>query len=97
MDDLEIDGGRPRESLMGPARIGAAEKGGVCRPALAGLDREGCDPLVRRCGEAGCAVPAGQGGSVFARRAGRNPGLARTMTCTVAGVGGGRDSPARSE
>ena len=80
MDNLKIDGDRLWESLMELARIGATEKGGVCRLALTDLDREGRDLFVRWCKEAGCAVQVDQVGNIFARRAGRNPGLAPIMT-----------------
>lgn len=80
MDNLKINGDRLWESLMELARIGATEKGGVCRLALTDLDREGRDLFVRWCKEAGCAVQVDQVGNIFARRAGRNPGLAPIMT-----------------
>ena len=53
MDNLKIDGDRLWSSLMELARIGATEKGGVCRLALTDLDREGRDLFVRWCEEAG--------------------------------------------
>src|SRR3546814_11011368 len=41
--DLRIDGKRLWDSLMQLARIGATEKGGVCRLALTELDGQGRD------------------------------------------------------
>ena len=80
MDNLKINGDRLWESLMELARIGATEKGGVCRLALTDLDREGRDLFVRWCEEADCTVQVDQVGNIFARRAGRNPDLAPIMT-----------------
>ena len=70
-----INGERLWASLMQLAAIGATAKGGVCRLALTDLDREGRDLFVRWCEEAGCSVAVDQAGSIFARRAGRNPAL----------------------
>ena len=80
MDNLKIDGDRLWSSLMELARIGATEKGGVCRLALTDLDREGRDLFVRWCEEAGCSVTVDEVGNIFARRAGRDPGRPPVMT-----------------
>ena len=53
-DNLRIDGDRLWESLMELARIGATEKGGVCRLALTDLDKEGRDLFIRWCEELDC-------------------------------------------
>ena len=80
MDNLKIDGARLWESLMELAKIGATEKGGVCRLALTDLDREGRDLFASWCEEAGCAVRVDRAGNIFARRAGRNPERPPVMT-----------------
>ena len=80
MDNLKIDGDRLWSSLMELARIGATEKGGVCRLALTDLDREGRDLFVRWCEEAGCSVTVDEVGNIFARRAGRDPDRPPVMT-----------------
>jgi len=72
---LRIDAGRLWSSLMALARIGATEKGGVCRLALTDADREGRDLVVGWAREAGLAVKVDAIGNVFMRRAGRNPAL----------------------
>ncbi len=75
MENLRIDGARLWDSLMEMARIGATEKGGVCRLALTDLDRAARDLFVRWCEEAGCTVRVDAMGNIFARRAGRNDDL----------------------
>ena len=77
---LRIDGQRLWDSLMQLARIGATDKGGVCRIALTALDREGRDLFTRWAREAGCEVRVDAIGNIFARRAGRNPALPPVMT-----------------
>jgi beta-ureidopropionase / N-carbamoyl-L-amino-acid hydrolase len=72
---LRINGPRLWESLMSLARIGATEKGGVCRLALTDLDRQGRDLVVGWGREAGLAVTVDKIGNVFMRRPGRNPAL----------------------
>jgi N-carbamoyl-L-amino-acid hydrolase len=79
-DGLRIDGARLWQSLMELARIGATEKGGVCRLALTDLDRQGRDLVVGWARAAGLAVTVDRIGNVFMRRAGRNPELAPVMT-----------------
>jgi N-carbamoyl-L-amino-acid hydrolase len=73
--NLSVDADRLWNSLMELARIGATDKGGVCRLALTDLDREGRDLFRRWCEEAGCAVSVDPMGNLFARRPGRNPDL----------------------
>jgi N-carbamoyl-L-amino-acid hydrolase len=72
MQNLKIDGARLWQSLMELARIGATEKGGVCRLALTDLDRQGRDLFVRWCREAGCTISVDAIGNIFARRPGRD-------------------------
>ena len=73
--NLKIDGLRLWQSLEEMARIGATEKGGVCRLALTDLDRQSRDLFVRWCEEAGCSVRVDPMGNIFARRPGRDAGL----------------------
>ncbi|QHJ00838.1 hydantoinase/carbamoylase family amidase [Xylophilus rhododendri] len=72
---LRIDGARLWDSLMQLARIGATEKGGVCRLALTELDGQGRDLFVRWAKEAGCSIRIDAIGNIFARRAGRDDSL----------------------
>ncbi len=73
MRNLTVNGERLWASLMELARIGATEKGGVCRLAASDLDAEARRLFIRWCEEAGCAVTIDQIGNIFARRPGRNP------------------------
>ncbi|WP_250456216.1 Zn-dependent hydrolase [Caballeronia sp. ATUFL_M2_KS44] len=77
---IRINGPRLWDSLMTMAKIGATQKGGVCRLALTDLDREGRDLVVSWAKEAGCTVSVDQMGNVFMRRAGRNLDAAPVMT-----------------
>jgi beta-ureidopropionase / N-carbamoyl-L-amino-acid hydrolase len=70
---LRINGPRLWESLMSLARIGATDKGGVCRLALTELDRQGRDLVVQWGREAGLAITVDKIGNVFMRRPGRDP------------------------
>ena len=79
-DNLRIDGERLWSSLMEMARIGATEKGGVCRIALTDLDRQGRDLFVNWCKEAGCEVRIDAIGNIFARRKGRDDTLPPIVT-----------------
>jgi len=69
---LRINGDRLWGSLMELAKLGATEKGGVCRIALTELDRQGRDLFTRWAREAGCEVRVDRIGNIFARRAGRD-------------------------
>ncbi len=80
MENLTIDGKRLWDSLMEMARIGATEKGGVCRLALTDLDRESRELFVRWAEEAGCTTGFDAMGNLFARRPGRDPEKAPVMT-----------------
>src|SRR5581483_10870084 len=80
MRNLTINGDRLWSSLMEMARIGATEKGGVCRLALTDLDREGRRLFIKWCEEAGCTVWVDAMGNIFARRPGRNPKLPPVLT-----------------
>jgi N-carbamoyl-L-amino-acid hydrolase len=72
---MRIDGPRLWDSLMALARVGATEKGGVCRLALTDLDRQGRDLVIRWGREAGLAITVDRIGNVFMRRSGRNNAL----------------------
>jgi N-carbamoyl-L-amino-acid hydrolase len=78
--NIRIDGDRLWDSLMELAKIGATEKGGVCRLALTDLDRQARD-LFRRWSEAaGCSISIDRMGNIFARRPGRDNSLPPVMT-----------------
>ncbi len=77
---LTINGARLWQSLMDLARIGATDKGGVCRLALTDLDRQARDLVVRWATDAGCSIRVDAIGNVFARRQGRDPSRAAIAT-----------------
>ena len=56
--NIRIDSDRLWESLMELAKIGATEKGGVCRLALTDLDRQARDLFRQWCEAAGCTSPS---------------------------------------
>jgi len=70
---LAINGQRLWDSLMTLAKIGATDKGGVCRLALTDLDRQGRELFVGWAREAGCTVRVDRIGNIFARREGIDP------------------------
>ena len=78
--NLRIDGQRLWESLMEMAKIGATEKGGVCRLALTDLDKESRDLFIEWCGAVGCSIKVDKMGNIFARRPGRDNELAPVIT-----------------
>ena len=80
MSELTIDGKRLWDSLMEMAKIGATEKGGVCRLALTDVDKAARDLFVKWCKDAGCTVTIDQMGNIFGRREGTNPDLPPVMT-----------------
>jgi len=80
MRNIQVDGDRLWRSLMEMAKIGATEKGGVCRLALTDLDREGRELFMSWCQEAGCALRVDAMGNIFARRPGRHPDAAPVLT-----------------
>jgi len=79
-DAIKINGERLWDSLMEMAKIGATDKGGVCRLALTDVDKAARDLFVQWCEEAGCTVTIDQMGNIFGRREGRNPELPPVMT-----------------
>src|SRR5438874_2630678 len=80
MRNLQVNGERLWASLIELARIGATEKGGVCRLAASDLDGEARRLFIRWCEAAGCVVTVDGIGNIFARRPGRNPELPPVMT-----------------
>ena len=80
MRNLQVNGERLWASLMELAKIGATEKGGVCRLAASDLDGQARRLFIRWCEEAGCSVRVDMIGNVFARRPGRDPTRAPVMT-----------------
>ncbi|MDQ2779140.1 MAG: Zn-dependent hydrolase [Pseudomonadota bacterium] len=80
MNELQIDAKRLWDALMTLARIGATDKGGVCRLALTELDRQGRALFTEWAIAAGCSIRTDTIGNLFARRAGRNPALPAVAT-----------------
>jgi len=78
--NFKVDGDRLWASLMEMAKIGATEKGGVCRLALTDVDKAARDLFVQWCEEAGCTVSIDKMGNIFARRAGKDDSLPPVMT-----------------
>jgi N-carbamoyl-L-amino-acid hydrolase len=78
--NLHVNSDRLWKSLMDMAKIGATEKGGVCRLALTDLDKQARDLFVKWCKEAGCSIKIDQMGNVFAQRAGKDNSLAPVVT-----------------
>lgn len=79
---LRIDGDRLWRALMGLAKIGATERGGVRRLALTDLDRAGRDLVVGWCRDAGLAIRIDRVGNIFARP--REAWDCRTWTSSAA-------------
>lgn len=75
MTITKINGERLWKSLMEMAKIGATEKGGVCRLALTDLDKEGRDLFISWCKDQGCTIKIDKMGNIFARRAGQDDSL----------------------
>jgi N-carbamoyl-L-amino-acid hydrolase len=80
IDGLRINGERLWASLMELAKIGATEKGGVCRLTLTDLDKQGRDLVIGWAREAGMSVVIDKIGNGFMRRPGRNNALPPIMT-----------------
>ena len=78
--NIRIDGDRLWDSLMELAKIGATEKGGVCRLALTDLDRQARDLFRQWCKAAGCSLTVDKMGNIFARRPGKDNSLPPVMT-----------------
>src|SRR3546814_7547769 len=78
--DLRIDGKRLWDSLMQLARIGATEKGGVCRLALTELDGQGRGLVCDWARALDCSVRGVAIGNIFMRRAGTRDDWHPVMT-----------------
>lgn len=78
--EIRINGERLWNSLMEMAKIGATDKGGVCRLALTDVDKAARDLFVKWCEDAGCTVTIDRMGNIFGRREGKNPALPPVMT-----------------
>ena len=75
-----INKNRLWSSLMQLAKIGATDKGGVCRVSLTDVDRQARDLFCEWAREAGCRVRIDRIGNIFARRAGTDPDAPSVMT-----------------
>lgn len=62
------------------AKIGATDKGGVCRVSLTDVDRQARDLFCEWAREAGCSIRIDRIGNIFARRAGTDPDAPSVMT-----------------
>jgi N-carbamoyl-L-amino-acid hydrolase len=71
----KINASRLWKTIMETGRIGATERGGVCRLALSDEDRCVRDWFVEACRSQGCDVMIDDMGNVFARRRGRRADL----------------------
>jgi N-carbamoyl-L-amino-acid hydrolase len=71
-----IDGGRLWATIMETARFGATADGGLRRLTLSPDDRQVRSWLANQAEALGCTVETDTLGSMFIRRAGRNPDLA---------------------
>jgi N-carbamoyl-L-amino-acid hydrolase len=80
IDTVRINGDRLWASLMELAKIGATQKGGVCRLTLTDLDKQGRDLVLGWARDAGMTVTIDKIGNGFMRRAGRNNNLPPIMT-----------------
>ncbi|HHH31195.1 MAG TPA: Zn-dependent hydrolase [Polyangiaceae bacterium] len=77
---VKINGQRLWDSLMEMAKIGATDKGGVCRLALTDVDKAARDLFVTWCKDAGCTVTVDKMGNIFGRREGKKPDSPPVMT-----------------
>jgi beta-ureidopropionase / N-carbamoyl-L-amino-acid hydrolase len=75
MQNLRIDPKRLWDTLMETAKFGATAKGGIRRLALSDEDRQVRDWFKAAAEAIGCTVTIDELGTMFARRAGRDPGL----------------------
>ncbi len=80
IDTLRINGDRLWASLMELAKIGATDKGGVCRLTLTDLDKQGRDLVLGWAREAGMEITIDRIGNGFMRRPGRNNSLPPIVT-----------------
>ncbi len=80
VEALSVEGDRLWQSLMDLARIGATDKGGVCRLALTELDRQARDQFVAWMRAEGCSIRVDAIGNIFARRPGERDDLPAIAT-----------------
>ena len=78
--DIRIDADRLWKTLMEMAKIGATEKGGVCRLTMTDLDQKGRELLLEWAKELDCTHELDAIGNLFIRRPGRNNDRAPVMT-----------------
>jgi N-carbamoyl-L-amino-acid hydrolase len=71
--NLKIDPQRLWDTLMDTARIGGTAKGGIRRLTLTDEDRRVRDWFRAQCEALGCTVTVDEVGTMFARRAGKDP------------------------
>jgi len=72
---IEINSARLWGDIVESGKIGATEKGGLCRLALSDEDRRVREWFVGACRAAGCEVRVDELGNIFARRSGRRSDL----------------------
>jgi beta-ureidopropionase / N-carbamoyl-L-amino-acid hydrolase len=72
---IKINPARLWRDILESGKIGATEKGGLCRLALTDEDRRVREWFVEACEAEGCEVRVDELGNIFARRAGRRSGL----------------------
>lgn len=78
--NIRVNSQRLWKSLLDLSKIGATEKGGVCRVALTDRDREGRDLVTQWLRDAGMSVRIDQLGNIFARRPGTSKSHAAVAT-----------------
>ncbi|BAT59470.1 N-carbamoyl-L-amino acid hydrolase [Variibacter gotjawalensis] len=76
MESIKVNRHRLRETFDQISAIGATKRGGVHRLALSDADWEARDLLKTWCDESGYTLRVDRMGSMFARRAGTDAGLA---------------------
>ncbi len=72
---IKINPARLWNDIIESGKIGATEKGGLCRLALSDEDRQVREWFVEACRAEGCEVRFDELGNLFARRPGRHPDL----------------------
>jgi N-carbamoyl-L-amino-acid hydrolase len=72
---IKINSARLWNDIIESGRIGATQKGGLCRLALSDEDRQVREWFVEACRAEGCEVRVDELGNLFARRPGRRSDL----------------------
>jgi len=72
---IKINPARLWNDIIESGKIGATEKGGLCRLALSDEDRQVREWFIEACRAEGCEVRFDELGNLFARRPGRHPDL----------------------